>query len=151
MERSLANIEAVRPTLEDARVLAAALREESLLGALRRLTAGAPSLVSTYVLGNELVVAVKEYALLSVNLDEGRVKIWGDWKARLASAVKDEASSLARRIIATLIDKGENMSSCYRDELRALLHELEKAEAEGLEPLLNRVKAILDSYGEERQ
>lgn len=149
MERSITGIEAIRPTLEDTRILAATLKEDSLLNALRKLTAEAPNLVYTYVLGNELVVAVKEYALLSVNLDEGKVKIWSDWKARLASAAKDEASCLARRMIATLIDKGESISSHYRDELRILLHELEKAETENLAPLLDKVKTVIDSYSEE--
>ena len=99
MEREVLGFDEARSTIEDALKLIAAAREENLIDALRKLTAEAPNLLRTYVLGDELAVAVREYSLLKVDLARGKVTVWDDWRNRLSAAAKDLAAGAAKRLM----------------------------------------------------
>ena len=104
----------------------------------------APSILRAYVLGGELVIAVEEYPLLQVDIEEGRVKVWEDWKNRLGMAAKKIAEGLTRRTMALLLDRSEELAPNHREELRSLLTALSKADVDELAPLLRELRTLLD-------
>jgi len=144
VEGAAAGIGRVQGGIEDALALLTVMKEDTLLSALRRLTMMAPSILRAYVLGGELVIAVEEYPLLQVDIEEGRVKVWEDWKNRLGMAAKKIAEGLTRRTMALLLDRSEELAPNHREELRSLLTALSKADVDELAPLLRELRTLLD-------
>lgn len=145
MEGGVASIGRVQGSIEDALALLAAMEEDTLVNALRKLTRIAPGTLKAYVLGDELVLAVEEYPLLQVDIEEGRVKTWEDWKNRLGMAAKKMVESLTRRTMALLLDRSDELASGYREKLRNLLTALSRADVSELAPLLRELRAQLEN------
>lgn len=145
MEGGVASIGRVQGGIEDALALLAAMEEDTLVNALRKLTMTAPGTLKAYVLGDELVLAVEEYPLLQVDIEEGRVKTWEDWKKRLGMAARKMVEGLTRRIMALLLDRSDELASDYREKLRNLLTALSRAGVSELAPLLRELRTLLEN------
>lgn len=115
-----------------------------MLDALRRLTITAPNALKAYVLGEELAIAVEEYPLLQVNVEEGRITTWEDWRNRLDMAARKVVEGLTREAMALLLDRGEELPSEYRERMRKLLTALRRADAGELASLLRELREMLE-------
>lgn len=144
MEGGAASIGRVQGGIEDALALLAAMEERTLLDALRRLTITAPNALKAYVLGEELAIAVEEYPLLQVNVEEGRITTWEDWRNRLDMAARKVVEGLTREAMALLLDRGEELPSEYRERMRKLLTALRRADAGELASLLRELREMLE-------
>ena len=143
MEARGVRIEQLRAGIDEALALIEASREPTLLEALRKLSGSVPNPLRTYVLGEELVVAVGSYSLLSVSVGEGKVRAWEDWRERFTAAAKDTARSVAKKLMTVILDKGEDLPSSVREEMGRLAAALEKADAEELQKLLKQLRESL--------
>lgn len=143
MEAKGVKVEQVRASIDEAIALIDASREHTLLEALRKLSSSVPNPLRTYVLGEELVVAVGSYSLLSVSVGEGRVRAWEDWRDRLAAAAKDVARSVAKKLMTVILDRGEELPSHVREEAGRIAAAVEKADTEELRKLLKQLREIL--------
>lgn len=143
MEPRIPGLGQLRSEAEEALVLARASGEERLAGALRRLTNNLPSPLCVHTLGDELVLAVGSYPLLSVNLERGSLRVWNDWRERVAAAAKEAASGVAKRLVAMLLDRGDEIPSQYREELRGLASAIERGEGSELQARLEELLEVL--------
>ena len=133
----------MKTCIDEALALIEASREPTLLEALRKLSGGVPNPLRTYVLGEELVIAVGSYSLLSVSVGEGKVRAWEDWRDRFAAAAKDTARSVAKKLMTVILDKGEGLPVSVREEMGRLAAALEKADMEELQKLLKQLRDSL--------
>lgn len=117
--------------------------ESSLLDALRRISGSSINPLRAYVLGDELVVAVDTFSLVSVNLREGRVRAWDDWRERLRAASKAAADEVSKKLLTLLLDRGEGIPSPIRSELSRIITSIGKSEGEEFRNLLVELKEIL--------
>jgi len=142
-DRAALAIGRIRSRLGDVAALIAAVEEESLVKALEKLTLIAPDMLKTYVLGNTLAVAVGKYPLLQVYVDEGRVKVWEDWRERIVMAIEGVVRGIAREVMAMLLDREDVLPSELRDELRRIAFSVEEVEMDELKLLLERMRELL--------
>jgi hypothetical protein len=143
VEAGRARFEQLRLGVEEALALIEACRASTLLDALRMLSSGAPGPLRAYVVGEELVVAAGSYSLLGVSIGEGRVRMWEDWRDRLAAAARDAASAVAKRLMTITLDRGEEAPAELRDVAGKLAAAVEKGDLGELEELLKRLRSEL--------
>jgi len=143
VEAGRAKLELLKLNIEEALALIGACRSATLLDALRMLSGSALNPLRAYVAGEELVIAVGSYSLLGVNVREGRVKTWEDWRERLAAAARDAADVAAKRLMTVVLDKGEEAPTELKDAVRKLAAAVEKGELKELERMLVRLKEEL--------
>lgn len=143
MEVRGVKVEQLRAGIDEALALIEAIKVGTLLDALRKLSAGTPNPLRAYMLGDELVITVGSYSLLSVNVREGRVRTWEDWRDRLAAAARDAASSVVKRLMAASLDRGEDLPASLREGISRLATAVEKAGVEELELVLRKLRGEL--------
>lgn len=147
MEAKPAEFERLKAHLDEALELMEASKAETLLAALRRLSSSATNPLRAYVWGEELVVAVGNYSILNVNISEGKMRTWEDWRARLEAAAKETSNHVARRLMVTLLDKGEGIPGKLREEISQVLTCVEKMEGEDLKRSLEKLRHLLNQVG----
>ncbi|MCS7104071.1 MAG: hypothetical protein NZ954_00710 [Thermofilaceae archaeon] len=148
MEAKPAEFEQLKAQLDEALELIEASKAETLLAALRRLSSSTTNPLQAYIWGEELVIAVGNYSILNINISEGKVRTWEDWRTRLEAAAKEVSGCVARRLMVTLLDKGEGIPSKLRDEISQVLTSVEKTEGEDLKRLLEKLRYMLNEVSE---
>lgn len=143
MESYRGGYDQLKIRLEEALLLVEASYEASLLDALRKISGSSINPLRAYVLGDELVVAVSTFSLVGVNLKEGRVRTWDDWRERLRAAARAAADEVSKKLLTLLLDKGEEMPSPIRGELSRVIASIEKSEEDEFRNLLVALKEIL--------
>ena len=143
MEPERASYEQLRARLDEAIALVDACNEQSLLDALRKLSGSAVNPLRVYVLGEELVVAVHTFSLVMVNLVEGKVRTWEDWRDRLASAARALADEVAKKLLTVLLDKGERVPEATREELSRIVTSIGKSGEKEFYQLLLELREVL--------
>lgn len=143
MELRRGGYEHLKLRLGEAIALTEAGRENSLLDALRRLSSSPSNPLRAYIVGEELVVAVDSYPLVSVNLRERRVRTWDDWRDRLATAARSAVDEVAKKLLTMLLDRGEEVPEPFRSELSRTVIEVGKSGGEELHAKLLKLRELL--------
>ncbi|MEM0344576.1 MAG: hypothetical protein QW189_01515 [Thermofilaceae archaeon] len=143
MEPIRSSYDQLKARLEEAMLLIEACGEKTLLDALRRISASPYNPLRAYVMGEELVVAVDTFSLVNINLKEGKVRTWDDWKDRFTAAAKAAADEVSKKLLALILDKGERVPSTVRSELSRIITSIGKSEGEEFYKLLGELKSAL--------
>ncbi|MEM0043047.1 MAG: hypothetical protein QXF46_05635 [Thermofilaceae archaeon] len=143
MEPIRSSYDQLKARLEEAMLLIEACGEKTLLDALRRISASPYNPLRAYVMGEELVVAVDTFSLVNINLKEGKVRTWDDWRDRFTAAAKAAADEVSKKLLALILDKGERVPSTVRSELSRIITSIGKSEGEEFYKLLGELKSAL--------
>ncbi|MEM1523552.1 MAG: hypothetical protein QXU69_11005 [Thermofilaceae archaeon] len=143
MEPIRSSYDQLKARLEEAMLLIDACSEKTLLDALRRISTSPYNPLRAYVMGEELVVAVDTFSLVNINLKEGKVRTWDDWRDRLAAAAKAAADEVSKKLLALILDKGEKVPPTVRSELSRIITSIGKSEGEEFYKLLGELKSAL--------
>ncbi|MEM4453959.1 MAG: hypothetical protein QXP94_00800 [Thermofilaceae archaeon] len=143
MEPIRSSYDQLKARLEEAMLLIEACGEKTLLDALRRISASPYNPLRAYVMGEELVVAVDTFSLVNINLKEGKVRTWDDWKDRFTAAAKAAADEVSKKLLALILDKGERVPPTVRSELSRIITSIGKSEGEEFYKLLGELKSAL--------
>jgi len=136
VEPSRASYEGLRARLDEAIALVEACGEQTLLDALRKLTSSHANPLRVYVLGEELVVAAEANSLVAVNLREGRVRSWDDWRDRMMSAARAVADEVAKKLLTLILDRGEAVPPSLRSEMSRVVTSISASSDEEFKRLL---------------
>jgi len=82
---------------------------------------------------------------VNVNLREGRVRTWDDWRDRLASAARGAASEVAKKVLALLLDRPEAIPEPLKGELSRVVVGIDRC---GDEELYTRLLKLKDALRE---
>ncbi|MEM4530484.1 MAG: hypothetical protein QW448_03485 [Thermofilaceae archaeon] len=143
MEPIRSSYDQLKARLEEAMLLIEACGEKTLLDALRRISASPYNPLRAYVMGEELVVAVDTFSLVNINLKEGKVRTWDDWRDRFTAAAKAAADEVSKKLLALILDKGERVPPTVRSELSRIITSIGKSEGEEFYKLLGELKSAL--------